>query len=222
MVNCARSLAERLAVYLVADPEQTQRPSLEDVEAALSAGATAVQLRAKHLSDREHFDLAKRLRVRTSIYEAMFIVNDRFDIALATNADGVHLGVDDLPIATVREIAPAGFIIGFSPETDEQAADARLNGADYLGVGPVFGTSSKADAGEPIGLETFKRRIEIAAIPVIGIGGISAQNAESVIKAGAVGVAVVSAILGAQDPSGATRRLAEAVQIARAASPSFA
>jgi thiamine-phosphate pyrophosphorylase len=197
MVKYSGLVVERLAVYLVADPEQTQHPLVDDVEAVLGAGATAVQLRAKHLSDSELFDLAKVLRVRTSDHGAMFIVNDRFDIALAAEADGVHLGVDDLPVATVRAIAPVGFIIGFSPETDEQTVYARPNGADYLGVGPVFGTNSKADAGEPIGPERLKRRIEIAGIPVIGIGGISAQNAATVIEAGAVGVAVVNAILGA-------------------------
>jgi thiamine-phosphate diphosphorylase len=195
---------------------------VDDVEAALSAGATAVQLRAKHLSDRKHFDLAIKLRTLTSDQGAMFIVNDRFDLAVAVDADGVHLGVDDLPVAKVRGIVPAGFIIGFSPETDEQTAAAKSTGADYLGVGPVFSTNSKADAGEPIGLETLKRRTEIAGISVIGIGGISAQNTASVIEAGAVGVAIVSAILGAENPFGATRQIVEAIQFARAIAPNSA
>jgi thiamine-phosphate pyrophosphorylase len=222
MGNVHGSLTARLAVYLVADPEQTKRPFLDDVEAALNSGVTAVQLRAKRAHDRDLFALAMKVRELSSKFGAMFIVNDRFDISLAARADGVHLGVDDLPVATVRALAPAGFVIGYSPETDEQAAGSRPNGADYVGVGPVFGTNSKSDAGVPIGLEMLKRRIEIAGIPVVGIGGVSWENAASVIEAGAVGVAVVSAILAAPDPAGASRRLVEAVQIARTTAPSRA
>ena len=125
---------------------------------------------------------------------ALFLVNDRLDLALASDADGVHLGVDDLPIDVARRIGGRNLVIGFSPETDEQAGDAGKRGADYLGVGPVFGTATKSDAGTAIGLETVARRAELAGIPVIGIGGITAQNARSVMDAGAVGVAVVSAI----------------------------
>jgi thiamine-phosphate diphosphorylase len=212
MSEARENLIQRLAVYLVADPEQTKRALLDDVSAALSGGATAVQLRAKHLSDRETVQLALSVRTLTSEAGALFLINDRLDIALASGADGVHLGIDDLPLAMARNIAPSGFILGYSPETDEQAANGRDHGADYLGVGPIFSTSSKSNAGDPIGLETLSFRVALAGIPVIGIGGISFSNAPLVIEAGAVGIAVVSAILGAVDPQDATRRLAEAVR----------
>ena len=175
------------------------------IEAALNGGVTAVQLRCKHRPDREVFELARRARALTREHEALFLVNDRVDIALASDADGVHLGVDDLPIEDARRIGGPDFVIGYSPETDAQAQDAAARGADHLGVGPVFGTATKADAGTAIGLQTVTQRADLAGIPIIGIGGITASNARSVIDAGAVGVAVVSAISIQGDP----RRAAE-------------
>jgi thiamine-phosphate diphosphorylase len=142
----------------------------------------------------------------------MFLINDRLDLALAAGADGVHLGVDDLPIPDARRIGGDGFVIGYSPETDEQTALAKEAGADYLGVGPVFGTASKDDAGQAIGIETIGRRAQIAGIPIIGIGGIAPANAEGVVRAGAVGVAVVGAILRSADPRTAAQGLVRAVQ----------
>jgi thiamine-phosphate pyrophosphorylase len=215
MVLDQASLADRLAVYLVADPAQTNRSIIDDVERALAGGVTAVQLRAKQLSDLESFKLGNRLKEMCAKFSALFLVNDRMDIALATGADGVHLGVDDLPVPAARSIAPSGFVIGYSPSTDEEAARAALLGADYLGIGPVFGTQSKDDAGAPIGLNTLHRRVRVAGIPVIGIGGINADNVASVIDAGAVGAAVISAILRAEDPEVAARLIAEEVQTAR-------
>jgi thiamine-phosphate diphosphorylase len=212
MSESGRSLARRLAVYLVADSEQTRRPLVDDVAAAIQGGVSAVQLRAKHLPDREAVQLATALRQITRDSGTLFLVNDRLDIALAVEADGVHLGVDDLPVSIARRLVPKDFVIGFSPETDEQAQQAPLNGADYLGVGPVFSTNSKSDAGVPIGFSTLSRRVSVCGIPVIGIGGISAQNAASVIETGAVGVAVVSAILGSDDPKSAARQLTDAVK----------
>jgi len=211
MSGASDRLSKQLAVYLVADPEQTRRPLIDDVSAAIRGGVTAVQLRSKHLTDREALQLAIALREITRHSATLFLVNDRLDIALAADADGVHLGVDDLPVSVARRLAPNSFVIGYSPETDEQAQQARANGADYLGVGPVFSTSSKLDAGEPIGLSTLSKRVFIAGIPVIGIGGITAKNAPLAIETGAVGVAVVSTILGAEDPETAAQRLARAV-----------
>jgi thiamine-phosphate diphosphorylase len=205
-------LADRLAVYLVADPDQTDRPLIETVEAALSGGVTAVQLRAKRLTDRELVALADALAARCRAHAALFVVNDRLDVALAVGAGGVHLGVDDLPLERVRTIAGPDLVIGYSPEQDEQAAASRERGADYLGVGPIFGTRSKDDAGPRIGLETLRRRAGLAGIPVIGIGGINASNAASVVATGAVGVAVVSAVMRAADPRTAARDLALAVR----------
>jgi thiamine-phosphate diphosphorylase len=204
-------LVDGLRLYLVADPNQSSGNLRDQVEAALRGGVTAVQLRWKSATDRELLEEAMTLAAMCKVHGALFFVNDRVDIALASGADGVHLGVDDLPIEDARRLGESSLTIGFSPETDEQANRANLRGADYLGVGPVFGTASKSDAGPAIGLEILSRRVATAGIPVIGIGGITAENAGQVISAGAVGVAVVSAILRAADPEPAARRLRQAV-----------
>jgi thiamine-phosphate pyrophosphorylase len=204
-------LASRLAVYLVADPEQTNRSLVEDVAGALDGGVSSVQLRAKDLTDREALSLTREIRELCLRAGALFFVNDRIDIALAAGADGVHLGVDDLPVEDARILGGPGMIVGYSPESDEQARDAAARGANYMGVGPIYGTVSKYDAGVAIGTETLRRRAEYAGIPVIGIGGITARNAAQVIQAGAVGVAVLSAILRAEDPKLAASRISEAV-----------
>lgn len=205
-------LVDGLRLYLVADPDQSPENVVDVVEAALRGGVTAVQLRWKTATDRELFDLAQTLAAVCQARDALFFVNDRVDIALAAGADGIHLGVDDLPLAIVRGLGGARFLIGYSPETDEQAHAAKMFGADYLGVGPVYGTVSKNDAGPAIGLAVFQRRIGIAGIPAVGIGGITSSNAGQVIAAGAVGVAVVSAILRAADPEQAARGLWKATE----------
>jgi thiamine-phosphate diphosphorylase len=196
---------------VVADPDHVLGDLILMVERALSGGVTAVQLRYKHGTDREALELARSLRSRTADQGALFLVNDRLDLALASGADGVHLGVDDLPLEDARRIAGPDLVIGYSPETDDQTRDASERGADYLGVGPVFGTATKSDAGNPIGPDTVSRRAGLAGIPVIGIGGITAQNARSVIGAGAVGVAVVSAISMQDDPRAAAVGLRRAL-----------
>lgn len=211
MTGTSTNLARRLAVYLVADPEQTRRDLLDVVVQALTGGVTAIQLRAKQISDRQAFDLGEAIAARCRSAGALFIVNDRLDLALALGADGVHLGEADLPLRAARDLVDDAFIIGFSPETDEQTSAAAGYGASYLGIGPVFGTASKPDAGAAIGLDTVRRRVELAGVPSIGIGGIDAGNVGLVIAAGAVGVAVVSAVLHADDPAEATRNLAASV-----------
>jgi thiamine-phosphate pyrophosphorylase len=210
--DLSRSALERyLAVYLVADPGQTTRDLVADVEAALAGGVTCVQLRAKRVTDRESLDLARAVADCCREAGALFIVNDRLDIALAAGAGGVHLGVDDLPVRDARRLAGSAFIIGYSPETDQQTTAARAEGADYLGVGPVFSTRSKNDAGDAIGLETIRRRAALAGIPIVGIGGVTVATAAAVIEAGAIGVAVVGAILRSDDPHLAAQALSTAV-----------
>lgn len=200
------TLAERLRLYLVADPEHTEGDFLPMVAAALRGGVTAVQLRCKHQTDRAMLDLARSIRALTESCDALLIINDRLDIALACEADGLHVGVDDLPVADARRLAP-NLVIGFSPERDDQVLNAVADGASYLGVGPVYGTVTKNDAGAAIGLQTISRRVTLAGIPVIGIGGITADNLAPVLAAGAVGVAVVSAISKQVDPESAARSL---------------
>ena len=205
------TLSKRLRLYLVADPDYVRGDLISMVTAALRGGVTAVQLRCKNRTDRECIALARQLREMSRSRGALFVVNDRLDIALASDADGVHLGVDDLPLEDARRLGGPNLVVGYSPATDEQARSAHSLGADYLGVGPVFGTSTKGDAGPAVGLETISRRATIAGIPVIGIGGITSQNAQSVISAGGVGVAIVTAISMSPDPEHAACDLAKAM-----------
>lgn len=207
-------LIERLRLYLVVGSQDTPGGLLETVEAALLGGVTAVQLREKTGTDLQILKLAEQVRELCSDHNAAFFLNDRLDLALAANADGVHLGVDDLPIPAARRFAGSELVIGFSPETDTGARAAELEGASYLGVGPVYGTGSKHDAGPSIGLDVLRHRTKIAGLPVIGIGGITAENAGAVIAAGAVGVAVMSAISRSPDPGAAAKALRAAVDAA--------
>lgn len=207
-------LLDHLRLYLVVGSLDAPGGLLETVEAALLGGVTAVQLREKSGTDLEILRAAERLQELCTDHGAAFLMNDRIDLALAAGADGVHLGVDDLPVPAARRIAGSDFWIGFSPDTDTGARSARLEGASYLGVGPVFGTSSKSDAGPAIGLGQLKRRVIVADLPVIGIGGIDASNAASVIRAGASGVAVMSTILQAADPRAVAENLRGAIDAA--------
>lgn len=208
--------ADRLRLYLVADPDLCRGDFLATIRGALRGGVTAVQLRVKRGADGPFLALADDVLAVCREHGALFLVNDRLDIALAAGADGVHLGVDDLPTARARALGGSAFLVGYSPEDDAGAVSARNLGVDYLGVGPVYGTASKSDAGAAIGLDTLTRRGAISGLPIVGIGGIGAANAAPVIEAGAVGVAVVSAILGAADPEQAARELRSIVDAADA------
>ena len=181
------------------------------VRAALRGGAPSIQLRGKDQPAREQVDLARALLAETRAAGALLWVNDRLDVALAAGADGVHLGQDDLPMDAARRIVPAGFLIGISAETPELALAARRDGADYVGTGPVYPTGSKADAGDAIGLPRIADVARAIRIPVVGIGGISVANTADVIRAGAAGVAVISAVMQAADPEAATRALLAAI-----------
>ena len=173
--------------------------------AAVRGGATMVQLRLKHASGRELVEVARRL---VQSLPVPVIVNDRADVALAAGAAGVHLGVDDLPVAAMRAIAPPGFVIGASVGADAELAHA--SGADYVGIGPVYATLSKSDAGEAIGVDGFARLRELGGMPALAIGGVTAANAAPLRDAGAAGVAVIRAVLGAPDPEAAARALRQA------------
>ena len=200
-------LVPSLRLYLVADPDHCNGDLVDQTEAAIRGGVTMVQLRAKHLTDLELFSLAQKMRSVCSRHGVPLLLNDRVDIALAVGADGVHLGVDDLPIEAARSIGGSVFVVGFSPETDDHVRMAASRGADYLGIGPVFGTATKTDAGSALGIEQFAHRCAIADLPVVGIGGIQSSNFRNVLEKGAAGVAVVSAILQADDAESAARQL---------------
>ena len=197
-----------LKVYVLVTGELCQgRPPGEVVEATLQGGASAIQLREKNLSGRELVDLACKYRQLTKRYGALFIVNDRLDVALAAGADCVHLGQDDLHARVARRLLGSKKLIGVSVGDVAEARNAQADGADYVGLGPFFPTDSKADVGEPVDLATLREVKEAVDIPVVAIGGIKAENAAALFAAGADGVAVISAVVAAPDIAGATRRL---------------
>ena len=174
--------------------------------AAVRGGATMVQVRLKHADARTQVEVARALATALPV---PVLVNDRADVALAAGAAGVHLGTEDLPVAAVRRITPAEFIIGASVGCDAEVALAR--GADYVGIGPVYATSSKSDAGAAIGVEEFARLARLCALPAVAVGGLAADNAAAVIAAGAAGVAAIRAILGADNPEAAAREIRSAI-----------
>jgi len=186
------------SLYVILDRAvQRGRSHLEVAREAIRGGATVIQLREKNLPTRPIFEEALKLRQLTRELGALFIVNDRLDVALAVSSDGVHLGEEDLPVDVARKLAPS-IIIGCSCDTVERARELERLGADYLGVGTVFPTATKKDAGEPIGLSRLKEIKQAVRIPVIAIGGINLSNLDAVLETGVDGVAVVSAIVGAE------------------------
>jgi thiamine-phosphate pyrophosphorylase len=199
----------RWRLYVITDERLGRgRSHLQIAEAAIRGGADVVQLRDKTASGRRLYDIAVQLRRLTRDAKVSFVVNDRVDVALAADADGVHIGRDDLPASVVRRILGPGKILGVSAETVEEAVTAEKDGADYLGVGPVFeARGSKADAGEPLGLDLIARIRRDCRLPIVAIGGINAENARLVRDAGADAAAVISAVASAEDVAQAARRL---------------
>jgi thiamine-phosphate pyrophosphorylase len=206
-------------VYLVTQESLSPgRSTPEVVEAAIAGGADIVQLREKGRSARERYHMGRKLRELTRKAGVTFVVNDRVDIAQAVDADGVHLGDDDVPLSTAREILGADAILGRSVSFVDDAVAAERAGADYLGVGAVYSTGSKDDIDDDehgIGPDRVGAIAAAVDVPVVGIGGITAESAGPVIEAGADGVAVITAITRADDPEAATRELGEAVGRAR-------
>ncbi len=191
------------------------RGHLDVAQAALDGGCRFLQLRDKGLSSRALLELGRQIRQLCREYQAVFVVNDRLDIALAAEADGVHLGQDDLPIAEARRLLGPEAIIGASANTVEAARRAEAEGASYLGVGPVYATASKEDAGTAIGLSPIANIKASVGLPALAIGGINRDNVSAVIGAGADGVAVISAVSEAEDMVKATVGLIEAIRAAR-------
>jgi thiamine-phosphate pyrophosphorylase len=204
----SETLRDRLRLIVVTDPDcGAERGVLEVVRAALRGGAPAIQLRMKDASAREMADVARAMLAETRAAGALLFINDRVDVALAVGADGAHVGQDDLPVDQARVLGPPGFLLGVSAETVELARQAQADGADYVGVGPVYATGSKADAGDAIGPERIAEVAAAVRIPVVGIGGITVGNAPAVLRAGAAGVAVISAVMRADDPAAAVHAL---------------
>lgn len=205
-------------VYVIIDDEFGRgRDLVEMAQACIRGGAGMMQLRCKDCSDQRFYELACSIRQITADSAVPFIVNDRVDIALAANADGVHVGQDDLPASVARTLLGSGKLVGVSAATPREARQAVAAGASYLGVGAVFATGTKPDAGSPIGPDAIAAVRSACPLPIVGIGGISPEKAHLVIEAGADGVAVVSAVMGDSDPQAATARLVEIVRGAKAA-----
>ena len=184
---------------------------MEVVQAALQAGAPAIQLRDKSATARGLAEQAAALLPHIHASGALLFINDRLDVAMATGADGVHLGPHDVPVDAARRIAPVGMLIGYSTDSPERARQAEAAGADYVGCGAVFGTTTKLDVGdEHIGTARLDDVARSVAIPVIGIGGISADNVDQVAATAASGVAVAGAVMAAADPGAVVRHLLDA------------
>ena len=201
-----------LGVYVVTSAGRPDRGHEDIAATAIEGGATAVQLRAPELADEELVTIASRLAVRCREAGVLFVVNDRVEVALASGADGAHVGQDDDPAGARGRLGPRP-LLGISVRSVDEARAARAAGADYLGV-TVWATGTKPDA-HPRGIEGLREVAAASPLPVVGIGGIVPANAGAVLSAGAAGVAVVSAVADAQDPAGAVRELRRIVDARR-------
>jgi thiamine-phosphate pyrophosphorylase len=207
----------RFDLYVITDSALPPgRPHVEIARAALAGGADAVQLRDKGAAQ-NLCAAAAEIQPLARKFGAVFIVNDRVDVALVTGADGAHVGQEDLPARDARRILSRPAILGVSCGTPQEARRAARDGADYIGVGPVFATATKPDAGKAIGLEGLAAIVAVAGIPVVAIGGIDHENVAAVIRAGAAGAAVIAAVVGAPHMAAAARALTTRIQEARRA-----
>ena len=209
MIAPARQRLRAMRLYALISERHCRLPWLRTAELLLEAGVDALQLREKDLSDAELLARARALRQVAARHGALFIVNDRPDVALLSEADGVHLGQDDLPVPDARRLLGPDAIIGLSTHTPQQAAAAESLGADYAGVGPVFATATKGyERGG--GLELVARLCEATGLPTVAIGGITPDNVERVLAAGARAVAACAALCAVADPAEAARAFLKA------------
>jgi thiamine-phosphate pyrophosphorylase len=200
-------------LYFVSGAEFDLRDNhFETIELALKGGARVIQLREKNLSDSVLLEYAEKIRKLTLEYNALFIVNDRIDIAILSKADGIHLGQDDLSIKEIRKITRKKIIIGKSTHSPEQALKAEKEGADYIGVGPVFWTASKKNVCDPVGLDYVKWASENIKIPFVTIGGIKLHNVEKVLENGAKSIAVITEITQSKNPEKTARDFIEKIK----------
>jgi thiamine-phosphate pyrophosphorylase len=203
-------------LYVIIDLQALKgRSEVEITREAIQGGARVIQLRDKGRSKRELLPIAQGLRRTCALFGVPFIINDHLDLALATDADGLHLGQDDLPLPIARRILPLDKVLGCSTSTVEQAVKAEEDGADYIAVGSIYETTSKLGA-RLAGLETLRRIKEAVSVPVVAIGGINEENLAPVIAAGADAIAVISAVLGADDAKAAAHRLAAKIEASHA------
>ncbi|UOE95739.1 thiamine phosphate synthase [Alkalihalobacillus sp. LMS39] len=188
------------------------RKMIDVMEEAILGGADIIQLRDKKSSKREVLQKAKELRALTKKHDVLFIVNDHIDVALAVDADGIHIGQDDLPLEEARKIVGPTKIIGISTHAIEEAREAEQNGADYIGVGPVFETKSKEDVVDPVSTQYVHQVAQEITIPFVAIGGIKLHNVDQVLQAGATRICAISEIVGAEDVKGVCETFIEKIK----------
>ena len=204
------------SLYLVTDRDLARgRSTFEIVKAAVDGGVTVVQLREKHCSTREFIEQALAIKNFLKARKVPLIINDRLDVAQAVKADGVHLGQTDMPLEMAKDILGDSMLIGISAESLEDAIAAEKGGADYLGVSPIYTTSTKTDTAPPLGLAGLREIRKAVSLPLVGIGGLNKENSAEAIRSGADGVAVVSAIVAADDPKAAAIELKQVITEAR-------
>jgi len=199
-------------VYLITDRKQTKVPLAVAFRQALEGGVRAVQLREKDLPIRELLALAQELRSITKKFGAKLFINDRVDVAVAVDADGVHLGHQSMPVSAVRKVVGRNMMLGVSTHNVYEARDAEAGGADFITFGPIFSTPSKMQYGAPAGVEALQGVKKTIHIPVFGLGGIRINTISQVLQAGADGIAVISAIFTAGDIQKATQDVVAALQ----------
>ncbi len=205
-----------LSLYLVTDRGLSRgRSTVDIVRAAVAGGATCVQLREKECSTRQFVAEALAVRELLTGTGVPLIINDRIDVALAVGADGVHLGQTDMHIADARRVVGSSMLIGISAECVEDAVRAQAEGADYIGISPVFSTPTKTDTAPALGLDGVALIRAAVSLPLVGIGGIGPGNAAELIRAGCDGIAVVSAIVSAPDPQQASAELKAIIRAAK-------
>lgn len=205
-------LLQNIKIYLIADTSLNSPSSLfEKTKQALEAGARLIQLRAKNIPDREFLDIANKLRRIIPAKKAIFIVNDRVDIAYSSCADGVHLGQDDIPAKKARALLRESAIVGKSAHNLKQALEAENEGCDYIGLGPIFKTEAKPDA-KPLGTEPIRRIANRVSIPVFVLGGINQNNIKDVVAKGADRIAVSRAVFKKSKTKDAFKALKFAMQ----------
>src|SRR3989339_448971 len=200
-------LINNLFLILITDRNLCKQPFIDTIKLALKGGVKTIQLREKGLATHELYSLACELRKITSDFKANFIVNDRVDIALAVEADGVHLGWQSLPFGVVRKLLGFEKLIGVSTHNRQEALQAQEYGADYITFGPIFDTPSKAGLLKPTGVEEIQKLKNEIDLPIVAVGGINEKNVESVLNGGADGIAVISSIMQADNPEATARCL---------------
>lgn len=198
------------SLYLITDRYLTgTKEFYSSVSRALQGGVTILQVREKDAASKEFYSIGLKLKEMAARFNVPLIVNDRVDIALAIDADGVHVGQGDLPLEVVRRLLGPGKLLGYSVSNPQEARYGERNGADYLGAGPVYSTGSKPDASRPIGIEGLREIKQSVSIPVVAIGGISVSNLNMVKDTGVDGISVISAILSQDNTFAAARELME-------------